>query len=35
MARGRDHDSQRLHNVNAGLAMRAERQTEVTINSPS
>jgi hypothetical protein len=35
MARCQDRDSQRLHNVNAGLAMRAERQTEVMINSLS
>jgi len=31
MARCQDADSQRLHNANTGLAMRAERQTEVTI----
>jgi hypothetical protein len=30
-----DCDSQRLHNVNARLAMRAQRQTEVTTNSLS
>jgi hypothetical protein len=35
MARRQDRDSQRLHSVNARLAMRAERQTEVTTNSLS
>ena len=33
MAGRNDRDSQRLHNVKSGLAMRAEEQTELTINS--
>ena len=35
MHRWQQRDSRRLHNATAGLAMRADRKTEVTINPAS